>query len=41
MMSFMSESRRLTNQRLKRELRCRLRWPTVEAALAALDRALL
>ncbi|GMV02295.1 MAG: hypothetical protein AMXMBFR52_19510 [Burkholderiales bacterium] len=41
MLSFMSESRRLANQRLKRELRCRLRWPTVDATLAALDRALL
>ena len=27
--SFMSESRRLSDQRLRRELRCRLRWPTV------------
>ncbi|HRA77517.1 MAG TPA: NAD-dependent epimerase/dehydratase family protein [Burkholderiaceae bacterium] len=34
MLSFMSESRRLANRRLKRELRCRLRWPTVDATLA-------
>lgn len=35
--SFMSESRRLSNARLKRELRVRLRYPTVQAALAALN----
>lgn len=39
LLSFMGESRRLTNHRLKRELRARLRYPTVqhgiEAALAA------
>ncbi len=29
LLSFMSESRRLDNQRLKRELRLRLRYPTV------------
>lgn len=34
MLSFMNESRRLANRRLKRELRARLRWPTVDAALA-------
>ncbi|HXF47514.1 MAG TPA: SDR family NAD(P)-dependent oxidoreductase, partial [Burkholderiaceae bacterium] len=34
--SFMSESRRLSNARIKRELRVRLRYPTVQAALAAL-----
>jgi hypothetical protein len=34
MLSFMSESRRLRNQRLKRELRVRLRWPDVDATLA-------
>ncbi len=34
-LSFMSESRRLANRRLKRELRLRLRYPTVEAALRA------
>lgn len=32
--SFMSESRRLDNRRLRRELRVRLRWPTVDAFLA-------
>jgi nucleoside-diphosphate-sugar epimerase len=36
MFSFMSDSRRLRNARLKRELRVRLRFPTVEAALARL-----
>ena len=34
MLSFMSESRRLANRRLKRELRVRLRWPDVDATLA-------
>lgn len=33
--SFMSESRRLDNRRLRRELRARLRWPTVETFLKA------
>jgi len=33
-MSFLSESRRLDNRRLKRELRVRLRYPTVAEALA-------
>jgi nucleoside-diphosphate-sugar epimerase len=33
MYSFMAESRRLRNTRLKRELRVRLRWPTVRTAL--------
>ncbi|MFT3856039.1 MAG: SDR family oxidoreductase [Aquabacterium sp.] len=33
-MSFMSESRRLLNQRLKAELRLRLRYPTIEHGLA-------
>jgi nucleoside-diphosphate-sugar epimerase len=32
-MSFLSESRRLDNTRMKRELRLRLRYPTVEDAL--------
>ena len=41
MLSFMSESRRLSNRRLKRELRARLRWPTVDAALAEVKTALL
>ncbi len=31
--SFMNESRRLSNRRMKRELRVRLRYPTVEQAL--------
>jgi nucleoside-diphosphate-sugar epimerase len=34
MMSFMAESRRLDNQRLKQELRVRLRYPTVREGLA-------
>ena len=34
MYSFMAESRRLGNARLKKELRVRLRWPTVAHALA-------
>ncbi len=34
MLSFLEESRRLSNRRLKRELRARLRWPTVEGALS-------
>ena len=34
-MSFLSESRRLRNERLKRELRLSLRYPTVQAALKA------
>jgi len=33
--SFMSESRRLVNARMKRELRLRLRYPTVGAGIAA------
>ncbi|HSQ73193.1 MAG TPA: SDR family NAD(P)-dependent oxidoreductase, partial [Rubrivivax sp.] len=41
MLSFMSESRRLSNRRLKRELRARLRWPTVDATLAEVKKALL
>lgn len=36
MLSFMSESRRLANRRLGHELRCRLRWPTVDATLAGI-----
>jgi hypothetical protein len=35
--TFMSESRRLSNQRMKRELRMRLRYPTVADFLAAHD----
>ena len=37
LLSFMRESRRLANGRLKRELRVRLKYPTVAHALAALD----
>jgi nucleoside-diphosphate-sugar epimerase len=39
LLSFMSESRRLDNTRLKRELRVRLRHPRVEQALALLAQA--
>lgn len=35
LLSFMSESRRLDNTRLKRELGLRLRYPTVESGLRA------
>jgi nucleoside-diphosphate-sugar epimerase len=35
LLSFMSESRRLDNQRLKTELRLRLRYPTVREGLAS------
>lgn len=34
LMSFMSESRRLSNDRIKRELRFRLRYPTVQDGIA-------
>jgi len=34
LLSFMLESRRLTNDRIKRELRVRLRYPTVSDCLA-------
>lgn len=37
-LSFMSESRRLDNDRIKRELRVRLRYPTVSAGLAEMSR---
>ncbi len=36
-LSFLAESRRLRAHRLERELRLQLRYPTVEAAFAALD----
>jgi nucleoside-diphosphate-sugar epimerase len=36
LLSFMNESRRLTNQRLKRELKVRLRYPTVADTLATI-----
>lgn len=35
LLSFMNESRRLTNQRMKRELKVRLRYPAVADMLAA------
>jgi hypothetical protein len=35
LLSFMSESRRMRNGRLKKELGVRLRYPTVAATLAA------
>jgi len=35
LLSFMSESRRLRNERLKSELRLRLRYPTVAEGLLA------
>ena len=38
LLSFMSESRRLDNQRLSRELRVRLRYPTVRDGLAVVAR---
>ena len=34
-LSFMGESRRLSNERLKRELRLRLRYPTAATGLLA------
>ncbi|NUQ12319.1 MAG: SDR family NAD(P)-dependent oxidoreductase, partial [Gemmatimonadaceae bacterium] len=36
-LSFMSESRRLDNRRLKRELRLHLRYPTVSDGLRAVN----
>jgi nucleoside-diphosphate-sugar epimerase len=39
LLSFMSESRRLSNQRIKRELRFRLRYPSVIEGIAAPDKA--
>ena len=36
MWSFMSESRRLTNERMKRELKMKLRYPTVANTLASI-----
>ena len=39
MWSFMNESRRLTNLRMKRELKVRLRYPTVGATLRTASRA--
>jgi hypothetical protein len=39
MLSFMNESRRLTNQRMKRELKVKLRYPTVADMLATIERS--
>jgi nucleoside-diphosphate-sugar epimerase len=39
LLSFMDESRRLTNRRMKRELRVKLRYPTVTDLLAAMKNA--
>ena len=41
LLSFMNESRRLTNQRMKRELKVKLRYPTVADMLAATDHCML
>lgn len=38
-LSFLGESRRLANRRLKQELRLRLHYPTIDVALAALNDA--
>ena len=38
-MSFLTESRRLDNTRMKRELKLALRYPTIDAALASLPQA--
>lgn len=38
LLSFMNESRRLTNRRMKRELKVKLRYPTVADTLAAIKR---
>ncbi|MFA6014594.1 MAG: NAD-dependent epimerase/dehydratase family protein [Gallionellaceae bacterium] len=37
MWSFMNESRRLTNRRMKQELKVKLRYPTVQDALTSMD----
>lgn len=39
LLSFMNESRRLTNQRMKRELKVRLRYPSIADTLATIGRA--
>ena len=39
MLSFMNESRRLSNQRMKKELRFKLRYPTVRDGIAAIGPA--
>jgi hypothetical protein len=38
LLSFMSESRRLVNDRMKRELRVKLRYPTPQALLDEIAR---
>jgi hypothetical protein len=38
-MSFLGESRRLQNARMKRELRVRLQYPDVDTGLAAMGKA--
>jgi hypothetical protein len=38
LLSFMNESRRLTNRRMKNELKVRLRYPTVADTLATIKR---
>ncbi len=37
LLSFMSESRRLTNKRMKRELKVKLHYPTVADMLATME----
>lgn len=39
LLSFMNESRRLTNQRMKRELKVKLRYPTVADMLITIERS--
>jgi nucleoside-diphosphate-sugar epimerase len=39
LLSFMNESRRLTNRRMKRELKVKLNYPTVENVLATIKRS--
>lgn len=39
LLSFMNESRRLTNQRMKRELKVKLRYPTVGDMLASIEKS--
>jgi nucleoside-diphosphate-sugar epimerase len=41
LLTFMNESRRLVNRRIKRELRFKLRYPTVEDGIAAAHGAAL
>ena len=39
--SFMNESRRLSNRRIKNELRIKLRYPTVRDGIAAIEPGLV